>query len=203
DIFLSLEGFDEKVFAVAYNDVDFCHRLRQQGLRVVYCPTAELIHHEGQSRGFIDDPLEPANYLKKYRSQVDKYHNINLSLDDECFRIGSQTSEPGRNGPIPALMCSHNLNWEGAPYQECELTVWLKKKGIMEPLVYSPSDGPLRREYEEKGIRVEVFKHPLAAVHDIPAYERAIGSFAHFLGDNQLEIVHANTMETFFAVDAA
>jgi GT2 family glycosyltransferase/glycosyltransferase involved in cell wall biosynthesis len=203
DTFLSVGGFDEKAFAVAYNDVDFCHRLVQHGLRVVYCPTAELIHHEGNSRGFIDAPIEPSNYLKKYRHRIDRYYNPNLSFDDEWFRIASRTCEPGRQAPIPALMCTHNLNWEGAPYQQYELAVWLKKRGIIEPVVYSPSDGPLRQEYEKQGIPVQIFGHPLMGVHTIQAYDDAMARFSHFLRKNQFEMVHANTLETFYAIEAA
>jgi GT2 family glycosyltransferase len=47
-------GMDER-FAVAYNDVDYCLRLRAAGFRIVYVPTAELCHHESSTRR-----LEPA-----------------------------------------------------------------------------------------------------------------------------------------------
>ena len=40
--------FDPKL-AIDYNDVDFCLRLHQQGLRIVYTPYATLHHFEGQS----------------------------------------------------------------------------------------------------------------------------------------------------------
>ncbi|RMF41631.1 MAG: glycosyltransferase family 2 protein, partial [Alphaproteobacteria bacterium] len=42
--------FDEEVFAVAYNDVDFCLRAGQAGFGVVWTPHASLIHHERASR---------------------------------------------------------------------------------------------------------------------------------------------------------
>ena len=47
-------GFDE-TFAVTYNDVDFCLKLREAGLLVVYAPKVELYHHESLSRGFDTD----------------------------------------------------------------------------------------------------------------------------------------------------
>ena len=50
DVFVQLGGFDETL-PVAYNDVDYCLRLRQHGHRVLFAPLAELYHHEGQSRG--------------------------------------------------------------------------------------------------------------------------------------------------------
>ncbi|HJQ56252.1 MAG TPA: glycosyltransferase family 2 protein [Vineibacter sp.] len=44
-------AFDEEVFAVAYNDVDYCLRAVNRGYRVVWTPFATLIHHESVSRG--------------------------------------------------------------------------------------------------------------------------------------------------------
>jgi O-antigen biosynthesis protein len=43
-------GFDES-FAVAYNDVDLCWRLGQQGHAVVVTPEPEILHLESRSRG--------------------------------------------------------------------------------------------------------------------------------------------------------
>ncbi len=50
-IFNEYGGFDEKHFNIAYNDCDYGFRLAQSGLRNVYCPAAELYHHEGLTRG--------------------------------------------------------------------------------------------------------------------------------------------------------
>jgi GT2 family glycosyltransferase len=61
--FLELGGFDEARFAVGYNDIDYCLRLRDRGLRTVYAPSAELLHFEGATRGHSDDPAETAAFL--------------------------------------------------------------------------------------------------------------------------------------------
>jgi glycosyltransferase involved in cell wall biosynthesis len=45
-IFMQVGGFDEENLKVAYNDVDFCLRVREAGYRNVWCPHAELYHHE-------------------------------------------------------------------------------------------------------------------------------------------------------------
>ena len=47
-------GLDEDAFGVAFNDIDFCLRVRQQGLRTIYRGDAVLIHYESQSRGADD-----------------------------------------------------------------------------------------------------------------------------------------------------
>ena len=200
---ISLDGFDEETFAVAYNDVDYSYRLIDSGRRIVYCPSAELFHHEGHSRGSVDRPEELASFLGKYRGRHDPYYNMNLSLDDERFSIDARTVAPTGLGPVPTLMCAHNLNWEGAPYCQFELTVRLKELGIIEPVVYCPNDGPLRQEYERMGIRVDIFQHPLWGVGTIAAYEEAIRTFARYIRENGAELVYGNTLQTFYSIDAA
>ncbi len=44
-------GFDELQLKVAFNDVDFCMRIREAGYRIVYTPFAVLYHFESKSRG--------------------------------------------------------------------------------------------------------------------------------------------------------
>jgi GT2 family glycosyltransferase/glycosyltransferase involved in cell wall biosynthesis len=203
DLFISLGGFDEKNFAVAYNDVDYCYRLQAAGHRTVYCPTAELIHHEGYSRGFRDNPAEPAAFRKKYGGRTDPFYNPNLSLADERFAIDARCVAPARLKPVRTLMCAFNLNWEGAPQSQFETTVRLKELGVIDPIAHSPHEGPLRAEYEARGIRVEIFEHPLRGVFDLAEYDRAIEKFARKIEDWKVELVYANTRQTFYAIDAA
>lgn len=58
DAWDAVGGLDEKNFAVAFNDVDFCLKLQRSGYRNVYVPAVCLIHHESLSRG---SDLAPAN----------------------------------------------------------------------------------------------------------------------------------------------
>jgi glycosyltransferase involved in cell wall biosynthesis len=43
-------AFDER-YSMAYEDVDWCLRAWQAGLRVLYFPSAQLVHHESLTRG--------------------------------------------------------------------------------------------------------------------------------------------------------
>ena len=52
--YLAIGGMDEARFAVAFNDVDYCLRLRQTGKRIVFTPHAKLVHAESASRGKDD-----------------------------------------------------------------------------------------------------------------------------------------------------
>ncbi|WP_373537460.1 glycosyltransferase [Microcoleus sp.] len=86
-LFLELGGFDEENFAVAYNDADYGYRLLELGYRCVYCPDAELLHKEGTSRGFTDNPQEVAAFRRKYARKNDGFYSPHLSLEDEYFHI--------------------------------------------------------------------------------------------------------------------
>jgi glycosyltransferase involved in cell wall biosynthesis len=201
--FLELGGFDEQHFEVAYNDVDYCYRLGERGLRSVYCADAELYHHEGHSRGFFDRPQEIAAFRRKYAGRRDPYYSPHLSLDDERFAIKPRRHRAGPARPVRALMCAFNLNWEGAPYSQLELTLGLRRAGYVDPVVYAPKDGPLRAAYEAAGVAVHVYDHPLAGMFDEANYDRALDRFGAFIRSLGVEVVYGNTLQTFYAIDAA
>lgn len=87
-------GLDEG-FAVAFNDVDLCMRIRKAGYLIVWTPYAELYHFESKSRGY-EDTVEKQN---RFRGEIDRfyelwgdelaegdpYYNPNLTLDREDF----------------------------------------------------------------------------------------------------------------------
>lgn len=203
-LFLAMDGFDDVDFAVAYNDVDYCHRLLAAGHRCVYVPGAHLLHHEGFSRGFEDRPREVAAYRRRYGGRTDPYYSPHLSLDDERFAIQPRRLPALPAGrPMRALMCAFTLNLEGAPYQQLEVTLALRRMGVLEPVVFATRDGPLRAEYERHGIAVHVSAHPLHDAGGVAEYERAIDGFADWIRAQDVDVVYANTMESFFAVAGA
>ena len=203
-VFLEHGGFDGERFAVAYNDVDYGFRLEAAGLRCVYAPDATLLHHEGRSRGFTDDPRETAAYRAQWGARRERYYNPNLSFADERFALLPRRAfVAAPPGPVRALMCAFNLNWEGAPYSQFEMTAELKRRRIVEPVVYSPVDGPLRAAYEREGISVHVATHPLAGVTTDVDYEAAVAAFARWIRTLDVDVVYGNTLQTFYAIDAA
>nr|WP_238357716.1 glycosyltransferase [Cohnella zeiphila] len=203
DLFLSIGGFDEENFAVAYNDVDYCYRLYNAGYRMVYCASAELRHYEGYTRGFVDNPREALAFRQKYGNWTDPYYNVNLSLLNERFEINSKVVVSKELKPIKTLMCAFNLNWEGAPYCQFELTVELRDLGVIDPVVYCPHDGPLRAAYEEQGIPVHIFDHPLIGVYGDKAYRQAIKEFSDRVAQWGIELIYGNTLQTFYVIEAA
>jgi GT2 family glycosyltransferase len=54
--FAEVGGFDDDAFAVAFNDVDLCLRLKGRGLRNLYVAEARLLHLESESRGSDRSP---------------------------------------------------------------------------------------------------------------------------------------------------
>ena len=89
-------GLDEVHLAVAFNDVDFCLRLREAGFRSVWTPYAELLHHESATRG---DDIAPAKRERFQREQVymkerwrsliehDPAYSPNLTVGSEDFGL--------------------------------------------------------------------------------------------------------------------
>jgi GT2 family glycosyltransferase len=90
EAFDAIGGFDER-FAIAFNDVDLCLRLRERGWRIVWTPAAELRHLESTSVGQPDSPSRAAQHSGEVRLMVDRwaetllndpFYNPNLSLSE-------------------------------------------------------------------------------------------------------------------------
>ena len=96
ELFLSVGGFTEEL-AVAFNDIDYCLKVRAAGQLVVYNPYALLHHYESKSRGLEDTPekverfnREVARFMKRWPEileQGDPYYNPNLTLRKSNFAL--------------------------------------------------------------------------------------------------------------------
>ncbi|MDQ3198673.1 MAG: glycosyltransferase family 2 protein [Verrucomicrobiota bacterium] len=96
EVYEQMGGLDEVNLAVAFNDVDYCLRLRKAGYWIVWTPHAELIHHESASRGFDDSTSKQVRFLAEtdYMNakwgetlRADPFYNPNLSLEDADFTL--------------------------------------------------------------------------------------------------------------------
>ena len=89
-------GLTEEL-AVAFNDIDFCMKLRAAGYLIVYNPYAELYHYESKSRGLEDTPEKVARFNKEIATfekrwpdimrDGDPYYNPNLTLKSQDFSL--------------------------------------------------------------------------------------------------------------------
>ena len=82
DVFEKVGGFDDKL-AVAFNDVDFCLKLRQAGYHNVYLPHVKLYHHESKSRGYETTPERQARFEREIHTIKDRWRpDVN---PDPCY----------------------------------------------------------------------------------------------------------------------
>ncbi len=95
-IYEQVGGLDEE-YKVAFNDVDFCLKVRAIDKLVVYNPNAKLYHYESKSRGLEDSPEKQDRFkgeIDRFASKWpdilrdgDPYYNENLALDRADFSI--------------------------------------------------------------------------------------------------------------------
>lgn len=91
EAFDKVGGLTEEL-AVAFNDIDFCMKLREAGYLIVYNPYAELYHYESKSRGMEDTPEKQLRFSRevncfrrKWERELlkgDPYYNPNLTLNN-------------------------------------------------------------------------------------------------------------------------
>ena len=82
-VYEQVNGLDES-FAVAFNDVDFCVRVREAGYTNVFTPFAQLYHYESKSRGLDENPVK----RKRFVSEVERFQKRwaqQLAAGDPCM----------------------------------------------------------------------------------------------------------------------
>ena len=82
-VYEQVNGLDES-FAVAFNDVDFCVRVREAGYTNVFTPFAQLYHYESKSRGLDENPVK----RKRFISEVERFQKRwakQLAAGDPCM----------------------------------------------------------------------------------------------------------------------
>ena len=120
EVFEKVEGFDER-FAVAFNDIDICMKIREGKKLIVYAPYACFHHYESKSRGAEDTPEKIERFNReiglfnlKWEQNIlngDPYYNQNLSVKDGLFNIRNIENEK-----------------IGQPYYSLEMRNFLKDK---------------------------------------------------------------------------
>ena len=96
DIYNEVCGLDEK-FEVAFNDIDYCMKLREKGLGIIFTPYSRLYHYESISRGYETTEAkekrfrsETERFKNKWGKELeegDSYYNPHLTLRYENFEL--------------------------------------------------------------------------------------------------------------------
>lgn len=96
EVFETVGGLNEAL-AIAFNDVDFCLRVRKLGLLNLWTPFSELYHHESKTRGDDDTPMKRDRFEKEVKYMLsewaeelvsDPFYSRNLTLNDESYGVG-------------------------------------------------------------------------------------------------------------------
>jgi GT2 family glycosyltransferase len=109
--YLAVGGMDARAFPVAFNDVDLCLKLRQQGKAIIWTPHARLLHAESASRGSEETPQKRAraqreiDQLRQRWGSVllrDPAYHPSLNLDAHSHAFGGLALPPRNRAPRPA-----------------------------------------------------------------------------------------------------
>ena len=105
DIYQDVGGLDEDRLKVAFNDVDFCLRIREAGYKVVWTPFAELYHLESASRGLDETPEKQERFRREAQYMIDRwgaalqsdpYYNLNFEniANEYALSFPTRRSKP-------------------------------------------------------------------------------------------------------------
>ena len=93
-------GYMNEKYKVAFNDIDFCLKIREKGKLIVYNPYVQFIHYESKSRGLEDTPEKQARFKTEidrfyenwqdFLDKGDPYYNKNLRLDNDQYAIRTE-----------------------------------------------------------------------------------------------------------------
>ncbi len=203
--FQEVGGLDESSLAVAFNDVDFCLRLRTVGYRNVWTPHAELFHHESVSRGSDFAPDKRKRFsleLKVMQSRwadtllCDPAYSANLTLEHPDFGLAQpprvSLTEPWYEHSANTASTVHalryqtpiNLNNRNNSHTLAYEHIYRADGKRLNILEVGCSTGHLGRALREKGHRVVGIEPQLEAAA---------------VANQHLDEVYCGTVEQFFA----
>jgi glycosyltransferase involved in cell wall biosynthesis len=93
-LFNEVGGLDADNLKIAFNDIDFCLKLREKGYRNIWTPYSRLYHHESATRGAEDTPEKVKRFneevewmMQRWDGQLqnDPAYSPNLTLKHEDF----------------------------------------------------------------------------------------------------------------------
>lgn len=205
DLYRQLHGFDEAELGVAYNDVDYCLRVRDAGFRVLYTPQAKLMHWGSASRGVTFDEGEHLAFLQRHGRRADEFSNPSLRLRD-----GRPEPDPAhsvyasRAGRLRVLLLTHNLNLEGAPLFLLEYAEYLARQAGFGLEVITCQDGPLRSNYEALGAKITLIdRHRLYSAETPTDFFARVDEVRALVNFDAIDLVVCNTLVSYWGIHLA
>ena len=98
EIYQRVGGLNDSDLKVAFNDVDFCLKVKSLGLRNIWTPYAMLYHHESISRGQEDTHEKKVRFNREVLYMQERWgellssdpaYNKNLTLVHEDFSLAA------------------------------------------------------------------------------------------------------------------
>lgn len=98
EIYFKAGMLNDKELTVAFNDVDFCLKVRQAGYRNLWTPFSALYHHESKTRGAETTPEKVARFAAECNVMMehwggylknDCFYNKNLTLIAEDYSLSN------------------------------------------------------------------------------------------------------------------
>jgi GT2 family glycosyltransferase len=81
EVYAQVGGLDEAFFMYS-EELEWCRRMKDAGWRIVYLPTATVIHHEGKS----SEQVVPARHIHFQTNKVRYFHKHHGRLQAEALR---------------------------------------------------------------------------------------------------------------------
>lgn len=124
------------------------------------------------------------------------------------YEVNSFASSPRRaaieSGPVRRIgYFTHNLRSQGAQNSLLEIAGAVHNTNQFVARVYSPGDDVLRKAYERRGIEVSLFARPNAGEPDKEQYQRNLQKLSTWIAKEELDLIHANTVQAFYVIQAA
>lgn len=214
-------GFDDVNFPDDLSGADLGYRLAACNISNLFCP--EALFKCSAPDIFMSRTYDAISTFKHRHTELPPSANSNI-LSGSSFFDCRHKQPNGANASLKTLFITHSLALEGAPKTLYELAAGLAKRKI--PLeVWSHLEGPLLNTYTEAGISVSIIPsqqnkgcnqsslsdldiYVLNNLNFLPmdcesSYNRTIQDFARNISEKKIKILVANTILSFWAVDAA
>lgn len=149
--------------------------------------TTVPLNYQDGSVHKIDIVLSKDGFYKSIFQKEFLYKSMWVSVREEAIR----------NGKKIILFASHNLKVQGAQTSLFQTIVGLTRDASLFPVVFSPSDGPMRKAYESHEIPVIVEAYPRINGATEIAWKNDFERFVLCIKELSPDVVVANTLQSY------